>query len=123
MTITSIINEVTKLLTSFTFWFPLTFILIALISIIMSAGNPEKRKEFGARISWIIIGLFVLLSIGGIVAILNNTFFSSNATITTPPGNSSGGAPAITPTPKPSIPGTGTGPSTCTTVNGKLVCN
>ena len=90
MTITSIIQEMTKLVTSFTFWFPVAFIFAAVISIILTSGNPEKRKEAGPRLTWIVIGAFVLLSIGGILAILNQTFFGTNSTLVSPPGGLGG---------------------------------
>jgi hypothetical protein len=99
MSITTIINEITKLVTSFTFWFPAAFIFGAMASIIWTSGNPEKRKEAGPRITWIIIGAFVLLSIGGILAILNQTFFASNATVTAPPGGGSQQTTPHVPTP------------------------
>ena len=43
--------------------------------VIWGSRNPEKRKQTGARIFWAIVAMFVLFSVGAIVAVINNTFF------------------------------------------------
>ena len=40
----------------------------------MKADDPESRGTIGKAIIWGIVGLFVILSIWGLVAILSNTF-------------------------------------------------
>lgn len=42
------------------------------------AGGEEDRKKGGMGILWGVVGLFVILSIWGLVAILTNTFSTSN---------------------------------------------
>src|SRR6185369_5264186 len=42
--------------------------------LIMGGEDPEKRKAAGSAILWGIVGLFVILSIWGLVRILTNTF-------------------------------------------------
>ncbi|MDE2037964.1 MAG: hypothetical protein KGI69_01930 [Patescibacteria group bacterium] len=44
------------------------------VQFIMNADNEEKRKEKGLAMLWGIVGLFVILSIWGLVAILTGTF-------------------------------------------------
>lgn len=53
------------------------WIIFNVIRYIISADDPEKRKGFGVAILWSIVGLFVILSIWGLVAILSNTFGTS----------------------------------------------
>ena len=130
MTFASIVGEATKLITSFILWFPIFFFVWMVADIIWTSGNPEKRKQAGARLTWGIVAMFIFISIGGIIAVLNMTFFSSNATITAPPG---GGAPQSAPsapagtTNGPSSSGGGAGNSggagNCVNFNGQLICN
>ena len=42
--------------------------------LIVGGDDPEKRKTAGSAILWGIVGLFVILSIWGLVKILSNTF-------------------------------------------------
>ncbi|MEY2664672.1 MAG: Type secretion system pilin [Candidatus Parcubacteria bacterium] len=46
--------------------------------LIIGAGNPESRATAGHSIIWGIVGLFVILSIWGLVKILSNTFSTDN---------------------------------------------
>ena len=61
--------------------------------LIIGGDDPDKRKTAGAAILYGIIGLFVILSIWGLVAILRNTFSTQNNAPTTdfpkviPPSN------------------------------------
>ncbi len=48
--------------------------------LIIGAGDPEKRKLAGHSILWGVIGLFVILSIWGLVYILRSSFQTQNTT-------------------------------------------
>ncbi len=50
------------------------WIILNVVRYIISANDPEKRKGLGIAILWSIVGLFVILSIWGLVNILSNTF-------------------------------------------------
>jgi heme/copper-type cytochrome/quinol oxidase subunit 4 len=51
--------------------------------LVMGGDDEEKRKKAGQAILWGVVGLFVILSIWGLVRILTNTF----RTDTTTPAN------------------------------------
>ncbi len=69
-TLTSIGNVVIQILIAFA----VVYIIFNVIRYIMSANDPAKRKEIGLGILYGIVGLFVILSIWGLVAILTNSF-------------------------------------------------
>jgi hypothetical protein len=48
------------------------------------AGGEESRKKAGPAILWGIVGLFVILSIWGLVAILKNSFGTGRNTLQDP---------------------------------------
>jgi Kef-type K+ transport system membrane component KefB len=50
------------------------YIIILAVRYIMAGENADARKEIGKGILWGIVGLFVILSIWGLVRILTNTF-------------------------------------------------
>ncbi|MGC9605584.1 MAG: Mbov_0395 family pilin-like conjugal transfer protein [Minisyncoccia bacterium] len=50
------------------------WIIWNVVSFIIHADNPEKRGESGKAILWGVVGLFVILSIWGLVNILTGTF-------------------------------------------------
>lgn len=61
----------------------LTYLLVALAVIfivwnivfyVIKSGSPEERGKHGMNIVWGIVGLFVIVSIWGLVNILTNTF-------------------------------------------------
>jgi len=54
------------------------FIVWNSVQFILKAGDSEARKTYQAAIMWGIVGLFVILSIWGLVNILNNTFGVEN---------------------------------------------
>ena len=54
--------------------FAVLYIIFNVVRYIMSAEDPEKRKTLGGAVLWGIVGLFVILSIWGLVNILSNTF-------------------------------------------------
>ena len=50
------------------------WIIISVVRYLIATNDPEKRKEGGKAILFGVIGLFVILSIWGLVAILRSTF-------------------------------------------------
>ncbi|MEK7610081.1 MAG: pilin [Patescibacteria group bacterium] len=74
-TLTSLGNTVIQILIAFA----VIWIIFNVVRYIMAGA--EKRKEFGMSILYGIVGLFIILSIWGLVAILTNSF----RTQTTPP--------------------------------------
>lgn len=60
-------------------------------------GNPEEKSAHGKNIIWGIVGLFVIVSIWGLVNILTNTFRTTATTQAIPnfgQNSQSGGIPA-----------------------------
>lgn len=51
---------------------------------IVNAGEPEERKKGSARILWGVIGVFLMLSVWGLINILVNTFSLNNAPVQVP---------------------------------------
>ena len=66
---TSILNLLTVLLIALA----VVWIIISVVRYLIIQG-PEQRKEGGMRILWGVVGLFVILSIWGLVSILTNSF-------------------------------------------------
>ena len=54
--------------------FAVIYIIFQVIRYIIAAEDPEARGNIGKAILWGIVGLFVILSIWGLVRILTNTF-------------------------------------------------
>ena len=50
------------------------WIIINVVRYLIATNDPDKRKEGGQGILYGVIGLFVILSIWGLVAILRNSF-------------------------------------------------
>jgi uncharacterized membrane protein YidH (DUF202 family) len=73
--ITNIGNTIVVLLISFS----VIWIIVNVVRYLI-AGGEEDRKKGGMAILWGVVGLFVILSIWGLVAILTNTF-STNTNI------------------------------------------
>ncbi len=63
--------------------FAVIWIIYNVVRYIIKADSPDDRKAIGSAILWSIVGLFVILSIWGLVRILTNTF----RTDTTAPTN------------------------------------
>ncbi len=68
--LTNIGNVVIQVLIAFA----VIYIIFQAIRYIMSGDKPEERNVIGKGILWGIVGLFVILSIWGLVRILTNTF-------------------------------------------------
>ncbi len=79
MTLTSIIQTATKVVLAATPWLLLLLLFIWMAAnIIWGSSNPEKRRQAGQRLLWAIIALFVIFSIGAIVAVLGQTIFGTS---------------------------------------------
>lgn len=73
--LTNIGNVVLEILIAFA----VIYIVFQAVRYIMSGDKPEERTEIGKGILWGIVGLFVILSIWGLVKILTNTFRTDTA--------------------------------------------
>jgi hypothetical protein len=54
--------------------FAVIWIIWNVIRYIIASDDPENRKKYGYAVLWGIVGLFLILSIWGLVRILTNTF-------------------------------------------------
>jgi hypothetical protein len=72
--LTNIGNTIIEILIAFA----VLYIIFNVVRFIMAADNPEKRDPIRGAILWGIVGLFVILSIWGLVNILSNTFRTNN---------------------------------------------
>lgn len=68
--LTNLGNTVIEILIAFA----VIFIIYNVIRYIVNADDPGKKDPIGKAILWGIVGLFVILSIWGLVRILTNTF-------------------------------------------------
>ncbi len=73
--LTNLGNTVVVILISFS----VIWIIINVVRYLI-AGGEDDRKKGGMAILWGVVGLFVILSIWGLVAILKNTFSTNNNT-------------------------------------------
>lgn len=78
--------DIVKLVIQFLWVLAFAVFLWGIVKFIAAAGSQEKRKEAKNLIVYGLIGLFILLSFMGIIAILQNTIFGEG-------GSSGGGAP------------------------------
>jgi len=67
---------------------PFAFVLLAffwnLFQLLATVSDAEKKKQARERMIWSVIALFVLFSLAGIVAMLQNTFFGPGSTTAEP---------------------------------------
>ena len=87
-TIESIIKKTTGLVQSvvvLVFVFAIVVFAWGIVKMISAAGNTEKLKQAKGIIWWGIIGMFVLATIGGIIAFLQSEIgLKPNESITPP---------------------------------------
>jgi hypothetical protein len=57
------------------------YMVFNIVRFIVKSNDPAARSEIGQSIMWSIVGLFVIVSIWGLVGILRGTFRFSNNTI------------------------------------------
>jgi uncharacterized membrane protein (GlpM family) len=53
--------------------------LIALVKFVANQGDEEKRKEARSTMIWGIVAIFVMVSVWGLVNVLQNTFGLDNS--------------------------------------------
>ena len=58
--------------------FAVIWIIVNVVRYLIAGKDGAERAEGGMRILWGVVGLFVILSIWGLVAILKNTFSTNN---------------------------------------------
>ena len=63
----------------------LVIFLVGVVKYIAQGDKPEERSKGAAYMFYGIVGLFVMISVWGLVSILTKTFFSSGNNTTTPP--------------------------------------
>jgi hypothetical protein len=56
----------------------LVIFIYGVVQYVINADNSEKRKEGSQYMIWGIIGLFVMISVWGLVGVLSNTFTLNN---------------------------------------------
>lgn len=71
---TSILNTITVILISIA----VVWIIISVVRYLIAGGDATARKEGGLRILWGVVGLFVIVSIWGLVSILTNSLATTN---------------------------------------------
>ena len=71
----NIISDVIKPVIPLLIGLAVVFFIIGIIKFIASAGDEDKRREGKNIMVWGIIGLFVIVSMWGLVGLLSNTFF------------------------------------------------
>lgn len=79
-TIITILNGVTLLLIAFA----VVLFLFGVIKYMTSGADEEKRKEARNTIIYGVIGLFVMVSVWGLVGLVGNTFDLDNSTLSPP---------------------------------------
>ena len=78
------VNQVATRFTSLLNTFTVILISLAVVWIIINVvryliiKGPDERKEGGLRILYGVIGLFVIISIWGLVSVLQNSFGTTN---------------------------------------------
>lgn len=81
MTVETFINNVAKVILNplivLMFAVALLYFLWGVVKYIQGANNPESRKKGTQHILWGLIGLFIMVSVYGIIQILLKTFFTS----------------------------------------------
>lgn len=89
MTLTSIINTMTEVVTLGVPWL-LVFLVFYwnVYKIIFEANNAEKRKQALPRLIWSIIALAIIFSLGGIINIISNTLLGSSTSTFAPSSSS-----------------------------------
>ncbi|MFA6295336.1 MAG: pilin [Candidatus Paceibacterota bacterium] len=73
------------------------YIVYNVVMYIVKGDNPEEKSKAGLNVLWGIVGLFIIVSIWGLVGILTNTFKTAPNTPVIPSlgsGTATGGIPA-----------------------------
>lgn len=90
-TLGDIINTATEVvLLAMPYGFALLYFLWSMYELVASTGDAEKMKQARTRLIWSIVIMFVIFSVGGIIAVLEGTLFGSSSvfgenSLTAPP--------------------------------------
>ena len=92
LTLTDLINNATSVVVFAT---PIALVLFVffwnLAMLMFDSANPEKLKQARARILWSVVGMFVVFSLAGLLAVLQMTFFGETEQAFVTPTENSGG--------------------------------
>jgi hypothetical protein len=77
-TLTNKATNIGNVIISILVAFAVLYIVFNAVRFVVKGDDPEARKTIGMAIIWGIVGLFVIGSIWGLVAILSNTFRTNN---------------------------------------------
>lgn len=75
---------ITKSIVPLLFAIGLAAFIFGVVQYMLNPNNAEKRNEGKTYMIWGIIGLFVMVSVWGLVSILSNTFSLNNSAPTLP---------------------------------------
>ncbi|HET8580858.1 MAG TPA: hypothetical protein VFL98_00065 [Candidatus Paceibacterota bacterium] len=50
------------------------YFLFGIVVFLQNGANPEKKEEGKQHMIWGIVGMFIMVSVGGIISIIDNTF-------------------------------------------------
>jgi len=68
-------NQILTPLIYFVFALAIFWFILGMIVYIRNAESPEKRQEGYTHMIWAVIGLFIMISVKGIINLVLNTFF------------------------------------------------
>jgi len=81
-TLTNFINTATEVVgLAIPFALLLLLFFWSMMQLVMTTGDAEKKKQAKQRIIWGIIAIFVIFSLGGLIAAIQQTFFSDSLTL------------------------------------------
>ena len=76
--LTDLINKFTELTILFTpFAILLAYFFWTMAQLILAGGDAEKKKQTRDRLLWVVVALFVVFSLGGIVALVKRTLIGN----------------------------------------------
>ena len=78
---TSILNTGIQILIALA----VVWIILNVVRYLIAGGDSETRKKGGLAILWGVVGLFVILSIWGLVSVLRNSFGTTDTSSTAIP--------------------------------------
>lgn len=77
-------NDIINILTFFIVGLAVFIIIFGIIKYVAGAADEEKRKEARNYIVWGVIGVFLMLSVWGLIRILLNTLPTTNTPVSPP---------------------------------------
>lgn len=89
--IAKLINDIINPMIPLVFTLAIIFFFWGLAMYILRSGDPAKRKEGTQMMTYGLLGLFVMFSVWGLLAIVSNTFSLDNTSLPIPQFRGSGG--------------------------------